>query len=93
MLEDTKHPCDLVIPLLYLGFIKALDALGVLVEGGAPIGTSRNAYTLSHISLTIVASENGAGGLTAARPGETDGSDGFADRQTWRGSAESSIAA
>ena len=93
MLVDTKRPCDLIIHLLYSRVIEALDALGILVEGGAPVGTSRNTHTLSHLSLAIVASENGAGGLLAARSGETDCSDGFADWQTWRGSTESSIAA
>lgn len=49
------------------------------VEGGAPISTSRNAHTMNNRALTIVASENGASGLTAAGSGETDCSDGFAD--------------
>ena len=79
MLVDTKHPRDLITHLLYLRVIETLDTLGVLVEGGAPIGAPRNAHTLSNRALTIVASENGASGLTASGSGETDCSDGFAD--------------
>jgi hypothetical protein len=69
------------------------DTLSVLVEGRACIDVSCNAHTLSHRALTIIASENRAGSLLAARSGETDCSDRLIDWQTMSGSMESSIAA